>query len=251
MFELKKILTAFLLPPGIFIVLLLFSGLWFLFKKNWKAGIINCFIGIFIWLLSILPVADAMLRGLESDFKIPENPHGDVIILLGGGVYDKVPDLSGVGAPTEEPIARLVTAVRLQKMLNIPIIVSGGKVYEHKKAEAPIMKRFLIDLGVPDKKVIIEDKSRNTIENARYTKEICKKYNYRKPILITSAYHMRRAILSFKEVGLDVTPLPANFKTWKDRRYEWIDYLPDAHGMRRTFIAMREYLGLLFYKIAY
>lgn len=250
MFELKKILTAFLLPPGIFIVLLLFSGLWFLFKKNWKAGIINCLIGIFIWLLSISPVADAMLRGLESDFKIPENPRGDVIILLGGGVYDKVPDLSGVGAPAEEMIARLVTAVRLQKMLNIPIIVSGGVVFEGRKAEAPIVRRFLTDLGVPDKKIIIEDKSRNTIENARYTAEICKRLGYKKPILVTSAYHMRRSIVSFEKIGMKAVPFPANFRTW-DRKYGWESYLPSSFRLRNSYTAMREYMGLLFYKIAY
>lgn len=251
MFELKKILTPFLLPPGIFIVLLLFSGLWFLFKKNWKAGIISCFLGISMWAFSISPVADTMLRGLESDFKIPENLQGDVIILLGGGAYDGAIDLSGTGSPSEGMMMRTVTAVRVQKRLNIPIIVSGGKVYKHKKAEAPIVKRFLIDMGVPANKVIIEDKSRDTIENARYTAEICRKLGYKNPLLVTSASHMKRSILIFKKVGIDVTPLPVNFKTWKDKKYGWSDYLPDAHDIRRTSIAMHEYIGLLFYKIAY
>lgn len=251
MFALKKILTAFLLPPGIFIVILLFSGLWFLFKKNWKAGIINCLTGIFIWLFSISPVADAMLGGLESDFKIPENPHGDVIILLGGGVYDKVPDLSGVGAPTEEMIGRLVTAVRLQKRLNVPVIVSGGAVFKGRKAEAPIAKRFIVDLGVPANRVIIEDKSRDTIENAKYTVEICKKFGYKKPLLVTSASHMRRAVMSFEKVNMDVIPFPSNFKTWKDKKYIWRDYLPYAYDLKMTYSAMHEYLGSLVYKIAY
>jgi uncharacterized SAM-binding protein YcdF (DUF218 family) len=251
MFIFKKILTAFLLPPGIFIVLLLFSGLWFLFKKNWKAGIINCLIGFFMWLLSISPVADAMIRGLESGLKIPENPNGDVIILLGGGVYDKVPDLSGIGAPSEDMLGRIITAVRLQKKLDVHVIISGGIVFKGREAEAPIVKRFLTDLGVPDKKVIIEDKSRDTIENARYTAEICKRFRYKRPLLVTSAYHMQRSVLSFKKVNMDVIPFPANFKTWKNKKYRWEYYLPDAHDLRWTSIAMHEYLGLLFYKVAY
>ncbi len=251
MFALKKILTAFILPPGIFIVLLLFSGLWFLFKKNLKAGIINCLLGISIWTFSISPVADAMLRGLESEFEIPEDPHGDVIILLGGGVYDEAPDLSGVGAPTEEMIGRLVTAVRLQKRLNVPVIISGGVVFKGRKAEAPIVKRFLTDLGVPDKKIIIEDKSRDTIENARYTAEICKKFGYKKPLLVTSAYHIKRSILSFKKVNMDVIPFPANFKTWKMKRYGWERYLPNSSELEYSYYAMHEYIGFLFYKFAY
>lgn len=251
MFALKKILTAFLLPPGIFVVILLFSGLWFLFKKNWKAGVINCLLCISIWTFSISPAADAMLRGLESGFKIPEAPNGDVIILLGGGVYDNAPDMTGIGATSEEMSARLVTAVRLQKRLNIPIIISGGKVYKHKDSEAPIVKRLLIDLGVPEKKVIIEDKSRDTIENAKYTKEICKKYGFKKPILVTSAYHIRRSVMSFEKVDMDVIPFPANFKTWKNKKYDWVDYLPQADEIENSYRALHEYIGLLFYKFAY
>ncbi len=251
MFIAKKIITSFLLPPGIFIVLLIFSGVWLLLKKHWKAGIMNCLIGIFMWAVFISPVADAMLRGLESDFRIPENTHGDVIILLGGGAYDKAPDLSGTGVPSEDMLGRIVTAVRLQKRLNIPVIVSGGKVYKHKNAEAPIVKRFLIDLGVPANKVIIEDKSRDTIENARFTKEICDKYNFTKPILVTSAYHMRRAVMSFEKAGTKVTPFPAYFKTWEDKKYGWVDYLPDADELKNSYQAMHEYIGLLFYQLTY
>jgi len=163
MFILKKILTAFLIPPGIFISLLICSGIWLFFRKSWKAGFLNCLIGIFIWLLSLAPVSDMMLRGLESGFKIPESPSGDVIILLGGGVYDEAPDLSGIGAPSGEMSGRIITAVRLQKKLDIPIVVSGGIVFDGRKAEAVIVRRFLIDLGLPSDKIIMEDRMRNTL----------------------------------------------------------------------------------------
>src|SRR3989338_5686179 len=190
MFILKKILTPFLLPPGIFIVFLIYSGIRLLFKKQWNGG-------IFIWTLSISPVADAIITGLESNIEIPKNPQGDVIILLGGGSNIGSSDLSGVGSPTGDALARIVTAVRLQNRLNIPIIVSSGQVYKNKPSDAPIIKRFLVDLGVPSNKIILEDKSRDTIENARYAGEICKKMEFKKPILVTSAYHMKRSVLSF------------------------------------------------------
>lgn len=248
MFIFKKILTSFLMPPGIFIVLLVGFGIWFLLKKQWKAGMANLSIGIFIWLLSISPVADTMLRGLESDFKIPENPRGDVIILLGGGVYDKVPDLSGIGAPSEEMLTRLVGAVRLQKRLDVPVIISGGAVFKNRKPEAPIVKRFFVDLGIPSGQIIIEDKSRDTIENAKYTKAICEKNGFKKPILVTSASHMRRSLMSFEKAGMNVIPVPANFRTWV-RNYGWEDFLPK--GFENSHRALHEYLGLLFYKFAY
>lgn len=251
MFMAKKILGPFLLPPGIFIILLIFSGVWFLFKRHWKIGALNCSIGIFIWVLSISPVSDVLLRGLESQFKMPEKPQGDVIILLGGGIYEGAFDLSGIGTPSEEMLGRTVTAVRLQKRLNIPIIVSGGQVFKYMSSDAVIGRRLLIDLGVPPNRIILEDKARDTFENAMYTKEICLKSGFKKPILLTSASHMSRSVLSFKKVGMDVMPFPVNFKTWDNKKYTWDDYLPDPWGFKDTYIAMHEYLGLLFYKLAY
>lgn len=251
MFILKKIVTPFILPPGIFIIILLFAGLWLLFKKkkDISAGLLICLIAIVMWVFSVSPVSDRLLKGLEADFGIPENVSGDVIVLLGGGVYGKAPDFSGTGAPSEEMMVRIVTAVRLQKKLNIPVIVSGGKVFKYKDAEAPIIKRFLVDLGVPDKKVIIEDRSRDTIENAMFTKEIMERHRFKKPLLVTSALHMKRSVLSFKKAGMNVMPFPAGFRTWENKKYGWEDYLP-WHFID-SYAAIHEYLGLLFYKIAY
>ena len=249
MFELKKILTHFLLPPGIFILLLVISVLWFVFKRNYKAATVNFVIVALMWFFSIAPVASFLLNGLESDLKVPENPSGDIIVLLGGGVYDNAPDMSGVGAPSEEMDARIITAVRLQKKLGIPVIISGGNASKGRKAEAPIVKRFLSDLGVPEGKLIIEDKSRDTIENAKNTKRICDKMKFRNAILVTSAFHMKRSVMSFEKVGMKVIPFPANFRTQPDNKYTWGSFLPNDFGGTAT--ALHEYLGLLFYKFAY
>jgi len=244
MFVFKKLITPFLLPPGIFIAILIFSGLLFL-RKSRKAGILNILIGISLWLLSIGPVSDTLMKGLENDLTMPANPLGDVIILLGGGVYDGVMDLTGAGAPSEDTLARIVTVARLQKRLRVPVIVSGGAVFPWRKTEALVDRRFLMDLGVPGDKILVDNKSRDTLENARYVKEICEKRRFRYPILITSAYHMKRALLSFREFNMDATPVPSNFKTW-DRKYGWADYLPG--DLRISMIACREYVGLLYHK---
>lgn len=248
-FIFKKALTPFLLPPGIFVTLLLLSGYVFFRRKKRKAARIHIILGLVLWAFTVVPVSDTLLRALESGIKIPESPKGDVIILLGGGVYDGATDLTGLGAPSDDTSARIITAVRLQKRFNIPIIVSSGSVFKGKQAEAPIVKRFLIDLGVPDHMVIVEDKSRDTIENAKYSLELCKKFNCREPLLVTSAFHMKRSVMSFEKVGLKVTAIPTGFKVWAGKKYIWQDYLP--HGLENMAIAMREYLGLFFYKIFY
>lgn len=249
MFIFKNAVKPFLLPPGIFITMLIFSGIWFFCKKNWKAGMVNFFIGLLMWTLSISPVSDVLLDGLVSTYNVSKIPAGDVIILLGGGIEDDVVDLTGLGAPSEESLARIVTAVRLYKRLNVPLIVSGGKFFRRKESEAMIMKRFLLDLGVPGDKIILEVRSRDTYENAKYTKEIYARSGYESPILVTSAYHLKRSILSFKSFGIDVMPFPAGLKSRQTVKYGWFDYLPGSFKVLSD--VLHEYIGIGFYLLFY
>jgi uncharacterized SAM-binding protein YcdF (DUF218 family) len=249
MFIFKQILTPFILPPGLFISILIITAVWSLHKKKWKAGIATLLFSCFMWALSISPVSDVMIRGLESEYGIPKNVKGDVIILLGRGVADKATDLTGVGVPSGSYLTRIVTAVRLQKRLDIPVIVSGAEGFEDKAVKDHIVKRFLIDLGVPAKKIIVEDKSRDTFENVKFTKEICDRLGFTDPVLVTSAYHLKRAVMTFDKVGLKVLPFPAGFASWEGKEYKWQSYLPDDFST--ASIAIKEYLGLVFYKFVY
>jgi len=235
MYIFKKILTHFLLPPGIFIISLIFTGAWFLHKRKWKAGIVILMLGCFAWALSIAPVSDTMIRGLESEYSIPTKVKGDVIILLGG--------------PSRGPFTRIFTAVKLQKRLDIPIIVSGVKVSKHNGLKFSIVKHFLVDLGIPADKIIEEDKSRDTFENVEFTKKICVKLGFTNPILVTSAYHMKRAIMCFERVDIKVTPFPVGYIYRKDIPYKWNSYLPG--DFLTASIAIKEWLGIMFYKFAY
>lgn len=247
MFIFKKAVVPFLLPPGVFVLLLMLSGAWFLKKNNFKTGLFNLALGCLMWLMTITPIANGLLRGLESGFSIPEALQGDVIVLLGGGVYDKVPDLSGMGVPSGEAMARVIAAVRLQRQLKVPVIVSGGKVFKHINSEADILKRILVDLGVPYDQIITEDSSRDTLENAKFSKKICEEKGFNRPILLTSAFHLKRAELSFRKAGQQVIPFPAAFKSWKPRQYIWRDYLPGSFKYVR--LAIKEYLGLIYTRL--
>ena len=251
MFFLKKLATPFILPPGLFILALLLSAVFLIFRHHRNLGIYNLVVSLIFWIFCSAPFADFLIGGLESEFEIPQDVKGDVIILLGGGSIDNVPDFSGYGIPTDTMIGRIVTAVRLQKKLDIPIIVSGGKVYENDNSEAFIAKRFLVDLGVAEDKIVLEEKSRDTYENAKYTKEICFKNDFQRPFLVTSASHLRRSLLSFRKVGMDIIPYPANFKSKRDHTYQLRHYLPRSSSLMKTSNALHEYFGILFYKLAY
>ncbi len=243
----RRILASFLLPPGIFVTLFAAAGLWHLRKRRRLAAAVHFALGALLWLLSASPGADLLVRGLEAPYEAVRDPGGDVIVLLGGGVADRAPDLSGRGAPSEEMWGRIATAVRLQKRLGVPVIVSGGKVFPGKAAEAPIVTRILRDLGVPADRVIPEERSRDTRENAVHTAEIARRAGYRDPVLVTSAYHMRRAAMEFRRAGLAATPCPAAFQTWAGKEYGPEDLLPDGVSLRRSSRAIREHAALLVY----
>lgn len=251
MFIFKKLITPFLLPPGIFIIILMVAGCMALRKKHRWSGIGGLSIAALLWTVSIGPFADFVMSGLESGLAIPDQPKGDVVIVLGGSVYGASPDLSGTGAPGPDTVQRMVTGARLQRRLGVPIIISGGKVYKTSASIANATKRFLIDLGIPSQAVILENRSRDTYENALYCKAICDQKGFTRPVLVTSGYHIKRAMLSFKKVGLNPLPFPCAVTTWPNKQYGWHSYLPKAEALATTSAALHEWIGLLYYKMRY
>ena len=239
MFIFKKAVSPFLLPPGLFVLILICSGLFF-FRRSFRMGLLNIATGLLIWLLSISPVTDRLMNGLQAGLRYPAHPQGDVIVMLGGGVSGNVPS-----ADTSE---RMITAVSLYRVLHVPIIVSGGQVYSWGKAEAPIDARYLAGLGVPAADILLEDKSRDTLENARYVKKLCEAHHFTAPLLVTSAYHMRRSLLCFRHEKMRPTAVPADLQTAKPE-YGWADYLPSDLDGANT--CLHEYLGIVYEKLVF
>jgi uncharacterized SAM-binding protein YcdF (DUF218 family) len=250
MFTLKKIVAPFLLPPGLFILAIVLVSLLMVYRKRWKLGVVNLTVGLLLWALSTVPAANFLLQGLESDVSFPANPSGDVIILLGGGIIDRVPDFTGTAVPTPLMMGRIVTAVRLYQRLRLPIIVTGGRVFDNGAvAEAPVVRRFLVDLGVPEKMVTLEDRARDTAQNARLTAAICRQLGFSRPILLTAAYHLKRAGMAFDAAGMNYTPFPAYFLGSRNTPFTWRHLLPQASVFSASANALHEYLGILYYRM--
>mgnify|MGYP001566882096 FL=1 len=72
----------------------------------------------------------------------------------------------------------------------------------------------------------------------------------RRPLLVTSAFHMRRSVMAFGKAGVAVTPVPSGFQTWIGKPTGWTDYMPSAATLLRSTIALREYLALAWFGIA-
>jgi len=233
MFFLKKLATSFILPPGFFIIIFLL--IFILVKKNKLLRFISIVMAFFIYSISIEPIKDFLIIPLEKSYSQPSELKGDVIVILGGGIYNS-------GTLKEDSINRLIEGYVLYKRIKTPIILSGGNT-EGKIAEVTIMAKILRELGVNEKVIIEESKSRDTSENAKNVAKICKEKDFRKIILVTSAYHMKRAVILFKNKGFDIVPYPVDLK--RDGHYNLYSFLPKFSSFVNSTKAIREYIALL------
>jgi uncharacterized SAM-binding protein YcdF (DUF218 family) len=247
MFLLKKFLTAWLLPPGLFVALLLVGAI---FSRKHKAQMVFLlFMAMGTYLAALGPVANSLLIPLENQYTVPDMHDlrdSQVYVVLMGGMDDKGMDVFGQGTLASDSTARLSAAYRLYRMARKPIIISGGSAVPSGIPESEIGKRFLTKLGVRNDHIMIETRSRDTHENASYTKELCAGRGVSKIVLVTSAYHMKRAMMLFAPLFRDVSPCPSDFRAFSGqsgiRRF-----FPDAESLHGTSIALRERLGILFY----
>ena len=238
--------ASWLLPPGIFIVAL-FALAWYAWKRRGERRIAALLFALtfVFYLLCTSVVAERTLGWLEQAYLPPAEPAGDVSIMLGGGAMPDSPDVDGVGALCSSPANRLLTAVRLQRKLGVPILLSGGQVYEDTGAEAKIARRILIDLGVPESKILVETRSINTTQNARYSAEILRAQGLTQPILVTSAFHMKRAVLNFKKQGIDVVPYPADYQVTHHPVFHYTKLRPQTEALLNNVTVLQETLRTL------
>jgi uncharacterized SAM-binding protein YcdF (DUF218 family) len=242
MFELKKIISSFLLPSGVFASICFILSFYFLIKKNKKRFLFLIFIGFLIWIFSSNFWINYFICKAERDIKIDID--GDVIVFLSGGNSDFVDILAGDNYLSESSSSRLFAAYKLHKKTGLPIILTGGKVFDYK-ADSIIALKNLILLGVDKKKIFFEESSKDTYENAFYSKKICDEKRFKKPILVTESLHIKRSILSFKKVGFkEVGVYPSVYYCHK---LSFKDFLPSDFYFHRKYFY--EVIGKIYYKL--
>lgn len=174
----------------------------------------------------------------------------DAGIVLGGMVnYDKEFERTQYG----NGVDRLIQAIELYKKGKIKkLFFSGGSgsiTYPGIK-EAPHIKTILLRVGIPDSCVIIEGESKNTRENAAFSQPFLeKKIPNEKFLLITSAFHMRRAVCCFKKTGIEVTPFSVDRKSGP-RKFTLDNlFIPDVNSLYEWSNLIHEWVGYITYKI--
>lgn len=248
----SKLLTHMAMPLGGGGTLILFGVVASVLQRR-GLGIGLSLTGLlWIWLWATPVFSDwvrGSLEGRYSPVSVESLPSADAILVLGGAV-------EGVAFPRLHPdlnaaADRVWHGARLFHAQKAPLVIlSGGRLpwNEDQGPEAEAMLQFLIDLGVPKDRVILEGRSRNTYENARETGRLLAAAGGKKGLLVTSALHMRRAEATFEGAGIDVVPVPTDFEVLAKRKKTLLDYLPNAGALEGSSRALKEYLGVFVYR---
>jgi uncharacterized SAM-binding protein YcdF (DUF218 family) len=175
--------------------------------------------------------------------KNPVWKENNAIVLLGAGTI-KVPS-SHLVLPTLIAYSRINKTASLyldctnHREYQCTVIISGGDPLKTHVTEAYAYREVLLHLGVSDKDIILEPKSLNTYQNAEFVSEIVKKNKYDQIVLVTSAIHLKRALLYFSHFGMDTHPAYSDYLTSK------IVFFPLGFNFALTDFAIHEYLGLV------
>ncbi|MEM8660967.1 MAG: YdcF family protein [Pseudomonadota bacterium] len=172
-------------------------------------------------------------------------PKVDVIVLLGGAIRGDT-HMSTLGDLNQQA-DRVVHALALFKAGKAPrILISGGGM-EEVRSEAEIMQDLLTLMGVPAAAIVLEDQSRNTYDNAVMSAAILREMGAKDVLLVTSAFHMRRAEAAFKAQGVEVITAPTDYQRLVGPSL-MPGFLPSVGNLQQTTYAIHETLGYWIYR---
>jgi uncharacterized SAM-binding protein YcdF (DUF218 family) len=248
-FVVLKVLSFLVVPPG---SLALGVLLWLLLRVLRWRRLATAVLALSVaetLILSFPPVSDAMMAYLENQARdaAQSSPRCcfDAIVVLGGGISPAMPPARPCPDLTDSA-DRMWLAARLFREGVAPrIIVSGGGYMTREGAttEASAMRLFLVDLGVPADAIVSEGQSINTIENIRDVHRIV---GDKRVALVTSAYHMPRALQIAAHERLSVAAFPTDYRAIRGTRPFWENWIPSVDGLATSTLALKEIIAIEF-----
>jgi uncharacterized SAM-binding protein YcdF (DUF218 family) len=200
---------------------------------------------------AVTPIGLLLIAPLENRFPLPPDdmPPPDGIIILGGAINDALSRARGQTVLDEGD--RIVQAAILAKRYpKASVVFTGGSgsLTAAFSTEAQEARRLLSELGVDPARVRLEDASRNTDENARFTARMLHPESSQRWLLVTSAWHMPRSMGLFEKAGFKVTAYPVAFRTpGPDHGLQW--ETDPARNLQTLEIALHEWIGLAAYRV--
>lgn len=249
---LNEIPRELILPPSSLFLLMLIG---LLLQRRFPLGgrIVTRAAIVALFVLSTTAGARLFVKPLEqltAPLQVVHNTGAQAIVVLAAGRLRDAPEYGGRDIPDYVALARLRYAARLQRATKLPVLVTGGNglADDASWSKADAMAAALRDdFGVPVKWV--EGKSRNTAENAAFSAATLRPDAVKRVLLVTDAMHMARSRTAFQRAGLDVVAAPTLFFSMAPLTIA--SYLPSAEGLRQSWYAVYELLGIAWYRLRY
>lgn len=249
LFIFSKVFWVLVQPVSLTFLLVLLGWLLLLFRWR-RTGLSVVATALLLLGISAFTTAGALLIApLENRFVRPAAMPGDVsaIIMLGGATAGRVSTRRQIPELTEAG-DRLAETLRLAMLYpEAKVVVSGGSglMVPDGESEAATAERFFTGLGLDPARLVLEDASRNTDENAKLTQALLGEISGN-VVLVTSAFHMPRSIGIFRQVGMDVIAWPTDYRSAGDETVGF-DIVNPVLNVTTTGVAIREWIGLVAY----
>ena len=249
MFIVGKIGWALVQPGNLLLLSLVAGVLLFLFYRGRRGKIWVALSALGFLGLAVLPIGPAMLLALEERFPrpaaLPEKIDG---ILVLGGAVDPALSLTYGETVFSGSVARVLAGIALARQhpeAELALVGGEGGFVTVGFAEARATYGFVVNEGIAPARIVLEERSRSTHENAIYTKKMMRPKPGEVWVLVTSAYHMPRAVASLRAVDWPVIPYPVDYKV--DPRTGLRANFNLLDGLGTTTLAGKEWVGLLGY----
>lgn len=244
-----NLITALILPPGVFFVLLA-AGLFWGRKHRWARWLAGVSLAAFV-LLTLKVVAFSLVAPFEARWP-PLDPQAAgglapaqaMIVVLGGGRT-----LGALEYPERETLSaaslrRTVFAAQLAERTGLPLAVTGGRPSGGKLGEAELMQA-LLEKGFRQRVALVEAGSFDTRQNALYVAKDLAERNIGTVVLVTDALHMPRAAKALEAAGLKVVAAPVYFRA--SAPLNVTDFLPSTDALELSRYALHEWVGAAWY----
>ncbi|UGA55989.1 envelope biogenesis factor ElyC [Vibrio sp. VB16] len=243
MFELKKIVSSLAMPLPALLIIGFIGLLFIMFTQRHKFGVLFVFLSLTgIFLVSFQPVSTRLLMPMEREITafLPVDENIDYVMVLGAGhvVDDQIPPTSEL---SRTALMRLTEGIRIIRMYPGSKLILSGYAGGTEFSHAKMMARVALALGVAKPDIILLETAKDTWEEARQAAAFV---NQSKLVLVTSASHMKRALMEFNSAGLNPTPAPTNYLAQSNIEQYWQKYTPQSAYLEQTERYWHEQLGL-------
>ena len=255
MYFLSKMMDRFLNPISLIWLVLLIACVRAVIKKEKRQALFTGALALFITLVGSTKLPAYLLSTLEKPYTVEDLsslPDCDAVVLLGGSH-----GFSNYGVNSIEFSAatdRIITAAELVRLKKGEALVIGGGEYSSSGQtglHGQLIAEWLESWKPFDSPIHVLDYSSNTKDEADQTKILAEKNGWKKIILVTSAFHMRRAEALFKKTGLEVVSVGSDFEGLSSLEADFRIYsiVPGSGGFQALGFYLHEQVGWLYYKL--